>query len=151
MTKSVTHLHNIKVNDNYGTPIFLFVEKTIEYNVNPVFDYFASKQNHVLRKYWTKEDDAFSKSWRKDGFINPPYSIVEQVMAKAYNEWKENNITLMILTYNKPDTRWWHSYVEGIAEVHFQKGRIKFLDENGDLTKQSAPYPSVWIIYRGQK
>ena len=83
MTKSVTHLHNIKVNDNYGTPIFLFVEKTIEYNVNPVFDYFASKQNHVLRKYWTKEDDAFSKSWRKDGFINPPYSIVEQVMAKA--------------------------------------------------------------------
>ena len=52
---------------------------------------------------------------------------------------------------NKTDTLWWHSYVEGIAEVHFQKGRIKFLDENGDLTKQSAPYPSVWIIYRGQK
>ena len=149
MTKSVTHLHNIKVNDNYGTPIFLFVEKTIEYNVNPVFDYFASKQNHVTKKYWTKKNNAFEKNWKYDGFINPPYSIIADVMKKAYEEHLKNNITLMILTYNKTDTAWWHEYVEDKAEVHFHKGRIKFLDKDGHITKNSAPYPSVWIIYRG--
>ena len=153
MSKSVKHLRNIKNNDEYGTRSFLFLEACKKFDCTPVVDYFASKQNHVLKKYWTKEDDSFSKKWTKDGFINPPYSIVKDVMAKAYNEHKKHNITLLILTYNKTDTRWWHTYVENCptCEVHFQKGRIKFVDKNGDLTKQSAPYPSVWIIYRGQK
>ena len=48
-----------------------------------------------------------------------------------------------------------HRFVENKAEVHFQKGRIKFLDNNGNVKldkhgrEQSSPYPSVWIIYRG--
>ena len=56
----------------------------------------------------------------------------------------------MILCYAKTDTKWWHEYVEGKAEYHFQKGRIKFLDGQGNLTKNSSPYPSVWIIIRGK-
>ena len=63
---------------------------------------------------------------------------------------KINNVELMILAYAKTDTQWWHNFVENCptCEVHFIKGRIKFLDAKGYQTKLPAPYPSVWIIYR---
>ena len=150
-SKAVKHLANIKINDEYGTPIFLFLEACGKYNCTPKVDYFASDVNHVCDKYYTKSDDAFSKSWTENGFINSPYSMIGKVMQKAYEEHMANNVELMILAYAKTDTRWWHSFVENRAETHFVKGRIKFLDAKGYQTKLPAPYPSVWIIYRRKK
>ena len=150
MSKSVKHLANIKVNDEYGTPPFLFSESVKKFNCIPKVDYFASEANHVCSEYYTKEDNAFELNWTQNGFINPPYSLIKKVMQKAYEEHLANNIELMILTYNKTDTQWWHSYVENKAEVHFIKGRIKFLDRKGNQTKYPAPYPSCWIIYRSK-
>lgn len=44
---------------------------------------------------------------------------------------------------------WWHKYVQGIAtHVDFQKGRIRFSDENGNTTKYCVPYDSAWIIFK---
>ena len=147
-SKAVKHLANIKINDEYGTPIFLFLEACGKYNCTPKVDYFASDVNHVCDKYYTKSDDAFSKSWTENGFINSPYSMIGKVMQKAYEEHMANNVELMILAYAKTDTQWWWKWVENKAEVHFIKGRIKFLDAKGNPTKLSSPYPSVWIIYR---
>ena len=147
-SKAVKHLANIKINDEYGTPIFLFLEACGKYNCTPKVDYFASDVNHVCDKYYTKSDDAFSKSWTENGFINSPYSMIGKVMQKAYEEHLANNVELMILAYAKTDTQWWWKWVENKAEVHFIKGRIKFLDAKGNPTKLSSPYPSVWIIYR---
>ena len=150
-SKAVKHLANIKINDEYGTPIFLFLEACGKYNCTPKVDYFASDVNHVCDKYYTKSDDAFSIPFKEDGFINCPYSMIGKVMQKAYEEHMANNVELMILAYAKTDTRWWHSFVENRAETHFVKGRIKFLDAKGKPTKLPAPYPSVWIIYRRKK
>lgn len=147
-SKAVKHLANIKINDEYGTPPLLFLEACGKYNCTPKVDYFASDVNHVCDKYYTKSDDAFSKSWTENGFINSPYSMIGKVMQKAYEEHMANNVELMILAYAKTDTRWWHSFVENRAETHFVKGRIKFLDAKGYQTKLPAPYPNVWIIYR---
>jgi len=150
-SKAVKHLANIKINDEYGTPLFLFLEACGKYNCTPKVDYFASDVNHVCDKYYTKSDDAFSIPFKEDGFINCPYSMIGKVMQKAYEEHMANNVELMILAYAKTDTRWWHSFVENRAETHFVKGRIKFLDAKGKPTKLPAPYPSVWIIYRRKK
>ena len=147
-SKAVKHLAIINKNDEYGTPIFLFLESCGKYNCTPKVDYFASDVNHVCDKYYTKSDDAFSKSWTENGFINSPYSMIGKVMQKAYEEHMANNVELMILAYAKTDTQWWWKWVENKAEVHFIKGRIKFLDAKGNPTKLSSPYPSVWIIYR---
>ena len=69
-------------------------------------------------------------------------------MKKAYEEHITHNIELMILCYAKTETAWWHNYVQNKAEVHFIKGRMKFLCRHGYPKKGSAPYPSVWVIYR---
>ena len=152
MSKAVKHLAIIKVNDDYGTPLSLFTEACEKYHCTPVVDYFASDTNHVCDKYYTQEQNAFTKSFKENGFINPPYSrkLMPRVMKKAYEEHLEHNIELMILAYSKTDTRWWWNYVENKAEVHFIKGRIKFLDGNGNPTKNPSPYPSCWIIYRAK-
>ena len=147
-SKAVKHLAIINKNDEYGTPPLLFLEACGKYNCTPKVDYFASDVNHVCDKYYTKSDDAFSKSWTENGFINSPYSMIGKVMQKAYEEHLANNVELMILAYAKTDTQWWWKWVENKAEVHFIKGRIKFLDAKGNPTKLSSPYGSVWIIYR---
>ncbi len=61
---------------------------------------------------------------------------------------RKHNITLLVLTYAKTDTKWWHNYIEGKAEYYFHKGRISFNDKYGIPTKNKAPYPSVWIVFR---
>ena len=147
-SKAVKHLANIKINDEYGTPPLLFLEACKKFHCTPKVDYFANDVNHVCDKYYTKSDDAFSKSWTENGFINSPYSMIGKVMQKAYEEHLANNVELMILAYAKTDTQWWWKWVENKAEVHFIKGRIKFLDAKGNPTKLSSPYGSVWIIYR---
>ena len=151
MTRASDHIAIIKINDEYGTPLSLFYEKCLEYKCTPVVDYFASDKNHVLKKYYTIKDDSLNRDWYFNAFCNFPYSKMEKCLKKAWEEHYKHGIEIMILCYAKTDTKWWHKYVEGRAEYHFQKRRLKFLDHEGNLTKNSSPYPSVWIIIRGKK
>ena len=148
--KAIEHLAIIGENDEYGTPLFLFQEACQKFKVKPIVDYFASDTNHVCDEYYTKNDNAFLQDWTKPGFVNPPYSrkLMPKVMQKIWEEHQKHNIELLVLTYCKCDTKWWHNFVEGKAEVHFQFGRISFNDATGNPTKHKAPYPSCWIIYR---
>ena len=69
-------------------------------------------------------------------------------MKYAYEQHCTHNVTGVALIYSKTDTRYWHDWVEGKAEVHFVKGRIKFLDEEMQESKNAAPYPSCFVIWR---
>ncbi len=81
--------------------------------------------------------------------MNPLYSRVSEFMEFACEQHNKNNVSCIFLTYSKTGTRWWHKYVQGIAtHVDFQKGRIRFSDENGNATKHYAPYDSVWIVFK---
>jgi hypothetical protein len=43
----------------------------------------------------------------------------------------------------RTDARWFHGWIYGKAEIRFIKGRLKFGDG-----KNSAPFPSMVVIYR---
>lgn len=43
----------------------------------------------------------------------------------------------------RTDTKWFHDYIYNVAEIRFIRGRLKFGD-----SKNSAPFPSMVIIYR---
>lgn len=148
IAKSVQHLQNITIQDEYGTPIPLLRKAMFEYDVLPFLDVCATAENRKFQDYFTKEQDALTLEFLCDFFMNPPYSKVKEFIKYAHEQHKKHNVTGLILTYAKTDTKWWHEFVEGKAEVHFIKGRVKFYDQFGYLTKNSAPYPSVWIIFR---
>lgn len=48
-----------------------------------------------------------------------------------------------MLVPSRTDTKWFHDWCYGKAEIRFIKGRIKF----GGSTN-NAPFPSILVIYR---
>jgi len=149
-SRSVNHLRIIGKKDDWETPANLLIKACNEFDIWPVLDVCATQHNKKCTAYYSKLNDGLVRNWDMDFFMNPPYSMVEKWMQKAYDEYKLHNVSGLILTYNKTDTKWWHDYVENRAEIHFIKGRIKF-EFNGIPSANSSPYPSVWIIYRREK
>jgi len=147
MSKSVQHLASIKVHDEWETPMHIYAKACADYSIYPKLDICATDKNHVCLEWYTKEQDAFKQPWNQSFFMNPPYSDVKRWVQRAYTQHIRHKVNAMGLVYAKTDTKWWHEFVEGIAEVHFIKGRIKFFI-NGQQSKNSAPYPSCWIIWR---
>lgn len=47
----------------------------------------------------------------------------------------------------RTDTSYFHDYIYGHAEIRFIRGRLRFIDENGN-EKDAAPFPSMVVIYR---
>lgn len=43
----------------------------------------------------------------------------------------------------RTDTRWFHDWIYGKAEIRFIKGRLKFGD-----SRQSAPFPSMVVVFK---
>ncbi len=148
--KAIKHLANIKIQDNYGTPPSLFAQACQKYNIFPTLDVCANSKNAKCSKFITQKEDSLLFQWEETFFMNPPYSKVNQFMKKAYYQHLKYGVDGLCLIYAKTDTKYWHSYIENKAEIHFIKGRIKFY-KDGYPTKNSAPYPSVWIIYRAEK
>lgn len=46
----------------------------------------------------------------------------------------------------RTDTRWFWDFIYNKAEIRFIKGRLKFGDG-----KQSAPFPSMIVIFRNKE
>lgn len=178
MATVTDHLPNININDEWETPQLILDDVCKKYKVNPILDVCCTAQNKKCKIGITKLSDTnngLTIPWNMDFFMNPPYSEIDLWMKKAYYDHLNYNVNGIILTYNKTDTKWWHSYVEDRAEIHFIKGRLKFeingivprwckeckqtFIENIDfcpicnnrLKKNTAPYPNCWIIYRKKK
>lgn len=148
--KSVQHLQSIGIYDEWGTPNLELKKAMMNFDVLPFLDVCATHQNAKFQTYFTKKDNALNQEWDCNFFMNPPYSRITEFMEKCLCQVRKHDVTGLVLVYSKTDTRWWHKYVEGIAEVHFIKGRLRFVID-GVQSKNSAPYPSAWLIYRGEK
>lgn len=89
--------------------------------------------------------DGLSMEWGWVSFVNPPYSNIKDWCRKAYDEWKKGKTVVMLIP-SRTDTKYWHDYIMKASEIRFIRGRLKFGD-----SKNSAPFPSAIIIFRGEK
>ena len=88
--------------------------------------------------------DGLGIEWGGANYVNPPYGRELPLwVKKAYDEWKKGKTVVMLIP-SRTDTRWWHDYVMAADEIRFIKGRLKFDDQ-----RNSAPFPSAIIIFRG--
>lgn len=150
--KSVQHLDIIKKQDDYETPFNLLNHMMSTAKVYPNLDVCATaKQAKRLgfRRHYSKRDKPLKLVWYEDFYMNPPYSEVSKWLPYAYDQAIKNKVNGLVLTYAKTDTKWWHNYIENnpLVEVHFIKGRVRFY-QNGKITANSAPYPSVFFVFR---
>ena len=138
MNNQQIKLFSSKKTDNWATPEWLYKELDEEFT----FDFAPCPLNSTF--------DGLKMSWGKRNFINPPYSNVIGFLQKAHEELKNGNADLCVfLTFSNTDTKWFHNYCYNIGELRFIKGRLKFVDENGN-TKNSAMRPSMLVIFKNE-
>lgn len=91
---------------------------------------------------WTSEThpDGLALDWSGQRvYCNPPYGRgVGKWLAKA----REAELAVFLLPA-RTDTAWWHDYAQYADEIRFVRGRLKF-----GGSKQSAPFPSVILVFK---
>lgn len=100
---------------------------------------------------WDGKIDGLEIEWPTDKlvFVNPPYSEIK-CWAKKCREQADRGCTIVLLIPSRTDTRYFHDYIYGNAELRFFKGRIKFVDGRDPEAKRAgAPFPSMLCIWRG--
>lgn len=98
-------------------------------------------------RFYTETDDGLKQPWFGKVFMNPPYSNPAPWVRKAVEVTQSGAADLVCaLLPVCTETRWFHAFVQGIAEVRFIKGRIRFLGWEG-VPSPSPRAPSMLAIY----
>lgn len=131
--------------DEWATPQQIFDELDREFDFN--LDPCASDTNAKCSRYYTETDDGLTQKWGGSRvFCNPPYSQIGQWVEKAYHESQQDETLVVMLIPARTDTRYFHDFIYHRAELRFIKGRLKFGN-----AKNSAPFPSMIVVYRGPR
>jgi len=136
-------VHFLSKSNEWATPEKLFDRLNREFHFT--LDSCATVKNAKCIKYFTIFEDGLKQDWSSDiVFMNPPYGReIGKWIEKAYRE-SLNGAIVICLIPARTDTTYWHDYIFGKAEVRFLRSRIKFGDG-----KNSAPFPSAIVIFRG--
>lgn len=130
--------------DLWETPHEFFEELNEEFNFT--LDVCALPENTKCANYYTPEENGLSNPWTGVCWCNPPYGReIGKWVKRAYDQTLQGTTTVMLLPA-RTDTRWFHNYILGKAEIRFVKGRLKFGN-----SKNSAPFPSMVVIFRPRK
>lgn len=130
--------------DMWETPQDLFNELDKEFHFD--LDVCATQENAKCKRYYTPEQDGLSHPWKGTCWCNPPYGRkIGQWVRRALFA-SVSGYTVVMLLPARTDTKWFHDYIYKRAEIRFVKGRLKFGN-----SKNSAPFPSMIVIFRGLK
>lgn len=132
--------------DEWYTPMDFFNQLDAEFHFN--LDPCATDENHKCAIYFTKEIDGLSQKWGGYRvFCNPPYGrTIGEWVKKSYEESKQPGTIVVMLIPARTDTKWFHEYIYGKAEIRFIRGRLKF-----GGCKNAAPFPSMVVIFKGEE
>lgn len=123
----------------WETPQDFFDKLNEEFHFD--LDVCATDENHKCDKYYTKEQDglAMQSEWKGTVWCNPPYGREIGKWVKACAEYSN----AVMLLPARTDTKWFHDYIYGKAQIRFIKGRLKF-----GGSKNSAPFPSMVVVFK---
>ena len=132
--------------DMWATPQEFYDKLNDEFNFT--LDPCATEDNAKCDNFFTADDDGLKQDWSGNSvFCNPPYGrAIKDWVKKSYEESLKTNTTVVMLIPSRTDTIYFHEFIYGKAEIRFIKGRLKFGD-----AKNSAPFPSIVVIYRNNE
>ena len=132
--------------DMWATPQEFYDKLNDEFNFT--LDPCATEDNAKCDNFFTVDDNGLKQDWSGNiVFCNPPYGrAIKEWVKKSYEESLKKNTTVVMLIPSRTDTIYFHEFIYGKAEIRFIKGRLKFGD-----AKNSAPFPSIVVIYRNNE
>jgi ParB family chromosome partitioning protein len=109
--------------------------------------------NEIIKanQYFTIEDDGRQQTWVGNIWMNPPYSqpLVTEFCALLVEKLKNHEIKqACVLVNNATETNFYQNMMGECQAVCFIKGRVKFIDQNGEST--GAPLQGQTILYFGE-
>ena len=127
--------------DLWSTPQEYFDDVSKEFQF--ALDVCALPENAKCEKFYSPDDDGLSQKWEGVCWMNPPYGrVIGKWVQKAY-ESAENGAVVVGLLPARTDTKWFHDFIYGKAEVRFIRGRLRF-----GGCKNPAPFPSMLVIWK---
>jgi len=128
--------------DDWATPQEFFDGLNREFGFT--LDPCADDRNHKCAKYYTRAQDGLSQDWGGERvFCNPPYGKeIGDWVRKSLEESAKPNTLVVMLIPARTDTKYFHEYIYGKAEIRFIRGRLKFGGQ-----KNAAPFPSMVVIF----
>ena len=132
-------------NDDWETPQAFFdtLNKEFRFTLDPC----STDENAKCAKHYTRQDDGLTQDWTGERvYCNPPYGReMPRWIKKCYEHMCGGGIAVMLIPA-RTDTKAFHEYIYGKAEIRFIKGRLKF----GNSTN-SAPFPSMVVVFDGTR
>lgn len=134
------NVHFSSKTNEWSTPQDFFDKINQEFSFT--IDVAATKENAKCERYYTKDEDALTKSWDNEiVWCNPPYGRELHKWVEKASRARGGQVVMLIPA--RTDTRYFHEYIYGKAEIRFIKGRLKFGN-----SKNSAPFPSMLVIFK---
>src|SRR3990172_2084765 len=133
------NVHFSSKTPEWATPQDVFDKLNIEFRFP--LDPAATKKNAKCKRFYTTKENGLKQPWKDERvFVNPPYG-------RVIGAWVEKMATggasvCVGLLPARTDTRWFHDYILGKAEIRFLRGRLKFGE-----SKSSAPFPSMICVW----
>lgn len=115
--------------DNWNTPQIIYkryIEKLNYFDPCPLNSTF----------------DGLEIEWKKQNFVNPPYSKIKEFVDKSILEHKKGKMILLLIPA-RTDTKYFRKLVDYGCDIYFVTGRLHFNNSN------SAPFPSCYIWLTG--
>ena len=127
--------------DEWPTPRAFFARLDRRYHFT--LDPCATPENATCPTYFTKEDDGLKQDWRAHRvFCNPPYGRTVGAWARKCFEASQRGALIVLLVPARTDTKWFHDWVQGKAQIKFMRGRLRFGEADS-----CAPFPSMLATY----
>lgn len=128
--------------DEWSTPQWLFDQLDAEFHFT--LDPCSTDENAKCEKHYTKEQDGLAQDWSGETvFCNPPYGREMTRWVQKCSTSAGRGTTVVLLIPVRTDTKAFHEYIYGKAEIRFIKGRLRF----GNAAA-NAPFPSMICIWR---
>jgi site-specific DNA-methyltransferase (adenine-specific) len=130
--------------DEWATPQEFFDTLNDEFHFT--LDVCATEENAKCDKYYTRQNDGLAQNWSGEVvWCNPPYGREMPNWIKKCAEHADAGGAAVMLIPARTDTKAFHEYIYGKAEIRFVRGRLKFGN-----AKNTAPFPSMVVIFDGR-
>lgn len=98
--------------------------------------------------FYTKSDDAFTKPWFGNVFLNPPYktAMMNRVIPFIIEKCKNGEVeSLFLLVNNSTESKWGQVALKNASAICFIDHRLRFIDgETGEL--QGTPFQGQMLV-----
>jgi len=111
----------LSLSDEWETPKELYNHLCMKYKLNPKLDVACTSDNCITGRMLPL--DSLIIDWNTgdkcDVWCNPPHTLNEDFVKKAYEQWQKHNINIMmILPANSLCTNYAEQWIEGYAEYY---------------------------------